>query len=151
MQYDAAIFSVPRVASGENITSRGVAASNSPEAGRLDVVVFGPTGVSALAVPSGTIFEVTLNIDDSAMEGQTYPVTVIQGSSFFPGSGMSNLAGVSLSHTTEGGQITISAPATPTPTSTPGPATPTPTPGGRDSHSNHGSKRGWQSAFPGCA
>jgi hypothetical protein len=106
VEYDPAILSSPTVVRGMLLADSHLLWSNSPAPGRFDVMACS-TDTFPLADRAGTVLYLGFAVDEFAAEG-LYPISfAADGTLGLPASGVSDMAGIRISHTAEPGSVVV--------------------------------------------
>jgi len=107
LEYDATALENPSAAPGPRLTSQHALDVYLPAPGRLNVMVYAPSGALALSRASGTLLTLAFTIKSGAAPGN-YPIALTTADT--PGLPVSNLVqtdGTLLTHSFSGGGITV--------------------------------------------
>jgi len=104
---DPGLFVSADVSRGPLLTASHSLAHYMPAPGRLNVAAYAPPGVPSFTGQAGTLFTVSLRVSPSAATGE-YPIAFsTTGTPTLASSGLSDMTGTSIAHTTEPGSVTV--------------------------------------------
>ena len=109
IEYDAVVLESPLALIGDLVGSDHVLDVYSPEAGRLNIAIYSPSGTEPFAAQTGILFNLVFDIKADAQPG-TVPISVANtGSPDLPSMDLTAVDGSTLSPTSTPGSVTVLA------------------------------------------